>query len=1273
MQPDQVFSQIFCLGAREFERFEGSRVEGEAVQPMIVRKISICLRWLSTILGLAIIAACVAEAASISGDISVTDITVLPLSQQLNMAVTSESQSVADDPVRERVKEWLVQRLRKAPENAVSSRAAAKKVPEPISKRRPVRSGSALDLSELYFKRASRRSSMRGLNVSPRQTVPTRRDRRITLRNGRTIRSIRSSSNSSLQRKSPPRKRHTTLEEDVKTFRAFTRDNRALLGLRNPDDELETISFLTGRLGNRHIRFQQRSNGLRVWGAQLVAQVSPDGDLLSVNGAYEPTIQNVGALPTLSPLQALNRARETRAGLADAKQMMAPELVIYPGDSGDARLAWRVVLEQSESELWETLIDSHNSEVLLSFNIVPTNKVSGSGVDLHGVTRPLDAWREGGDHYLVNASKPMFDELSNPPELSETAGAIIVGDARNSSEPYHVVSTSPAGPWFPADAVSAAFNLSEAYDYFRIRHGLISLGDEADNLVGIVRYSTNFANAFYRPDTKWLYFGDAVPFVTSLDVIAHEVTHSVIGETAGLIYLNQSGALNESLADIFAEMAEARSRGANDWIIGSELGQPMRNLANPSALQYSPGKPYPGSMSEFVVTNEDNGGVHTNSSIINHAFYLLAEGLQGAIGLEDAERIFFRALTKLVPRSDFQDMLAACVDSALELFGSGSNQAQKVAEAFYAVQIFDLPDNPIPTSFPPIPAPDSLVFVYDAGFWSSQIYLGRRESALGDSSAGTQLSSRLLSVSRPVVTGDGDMVVFVSADNDLCIVATDGTEPEECLGISGKVYSVTVSPDDSWIAFILLDYWGSPENKITVYDVATDIFETFTLESPAIDGVSAHSVEYAASMDFTSNGRFLVYDALNSVQFSNGNVEDLWSIYARDLLTNSTVVVVPPISGLDIGAPSLSQTSDRYMAFFAKDKGTGVSAALAMDTFLGEVKLVAQPATFPSYNGDDSEIIITVENSSWTGAGLQRQAVASDHITPVGSPVWTLNDGAFGTVYRRGDFIGQEDIDLSVTLNSSSSSVFVGQTHTYSALVTNRGSDAAAGITLTDTLPAGVGFQSGSVTPSGICSGQEGVVSCSISSIAPNQSATVNIVVIPYVAGVLTNSVHVIANRTDKDMSNNAAFVTVLASIADRDNDGIADEMDNCPDVSNAGQSDNDHDGAGNACDPDDDNDEVPDAADNCSLIENAEQLDSDGDGEGNSCDFDDDNDGMPDAYEILHGLDSLDRADAGQDSDGDGFTNLEEFQEGTDPQDASSAPGMKALPWLQLLLGDPQ
>ena len=143
------------------------------------------------------------------------------------------------------------------------------------------------------------------------------------------------------------------------------------------------------------------------------------------------------------------------------------------------------------------------------------------------------------------------------------------------------------------------------------------------------------------------------------------------------------------------------------------------------------------------------------------------------------------------------------------------------------------------------------------------------------------------------------------------------------------------------------------------------------------------------------------------------------------------------------------------------------------------------------------------------------------------------------------------------------------------------------------------------------------------------------------------------------------------AEVVDTDGDGVDDPNDNCVNDANPGQEDQDGDGIGDVCDPDRDGDGFVNEEDDFP-DDPTEWDDTDSDGIGNNADTDDDDDTMPDDYEVANGLDSLNAADAATDADGDGFTNLEEFQAGTDPQNAADFPVVRKVPVaIFILLGE--
>ncbi|WP_107766589.1 M4 family metallopeptidase [Nocardioides terrigena] len=206
--------------------------------------------------------------------------------------------------------------------------------------------------------------------------------------------------------------------------------------------------------------------------------------------------------------------------------------------------------------------------------------------------------------------------------------------------------------------------------------------DDAGAMVSItVHYGRDYDNAFW--DGTQLVFGDGdgeifERFTKPVDVLAHEFAHAVTESTAGLVYRGQSGALNESVSDVFAICLKQRLLGqdaaSGSWLIGEELFLPavqargLRDMAAPGTAYDDPrlGRdPQPDHMDRFVETTDDNGGVHINSGIPNRAFHLAAVAL-GGTSLEGAGQVWYDALTSgdVSPRADFAAFAAATVAAA---------------------------------------------------------------------------------------------------------------------------------------------------------------------------------------------------------------------------------------------------------------------------------------------------------------------------------------------------------------------------------------------------------------------------------------------------------------------------------------------------------------------------------------------------------------------------------------------------------------------------------
>lgn len=252
-------------------------------------------------------------------------------------------------------------------------------------------------------------------------------------------------------------------------------------------------------------------------------------------------------------------------------------------------------------------------------------------------------------------------------------------------------------------AVDEAYDaLGASYDFFWKVLGRDSIDNQGFALIGSVHYGQGYENAFWNG--AQMVFGDGdgeifQRFTRSLDVIGHELAHGVTESEAGLIYANQSGALNESLSDVFGVLTKQYTLGETaeqaDWLIGADLlmpqiqGKGLRSMSHPGTAYDDPmlGKdPQPDHMRKFVITSEDNGGVHINSGIPNRAFYLAARAF-GGFAWEKAGRIWYDTLCddRLKQDATFDAFAKLTIDHAGQRFGAEA--ADTVQQAWAQVGI----------------------------------------------------------------------------------------------------------------------------------------------------------------------------------------------------------------------------------------------------------------------------------------------------------------------------------------------------------------------------------------------------------------------------------------------------------------------------------------------------------------------------------------------------------------------------------------------------------
>lgn len=258
------------------------------------------------------------------------------------------------------------------------------------------------------------------------------------------------------------------------------------------------------------------------------------------------------------------------------------------------------------------------------------------------------------------------------------------------------------------DEASEDQTVNEAFDgagdvfklYSEIYHR-DSLDDRGLTLKSSVHVRRNFNNAYWDGEQMAYGDGDGViftPLTASLSVIGHELSHGVVQFSGGLTYQDQSGALNESFADVFGVLTEQYKKrqiaSEASWLIGEEIlgpdiqGDALRSMKAPG-MAYDDtllGKdPQPYHMDFYLNTSSDNGGVHINSGIPNHAFYLLAQYL-GGFAWETAGVIWYKTMQRINnPLATFAEWADLTVEIARAEYGIGSFEAQLTRRAWRLV------------------------------------------------------------------------------------------------------------------------------------------------------------------------------------------------------------------------------------------------------------------------------------------------------------------------------------------------------------------------------------------------------------------------------------------------------------------------------------------------------------------------------------------------------------------------------------------------------------
>ena len=845
--------------------------------------------------------------------------------------------------------------------------------------------------------------------------------------------------------------RSGVIRDITQATKTYLDELKPLLQLEKVPSEFAVRNVRTDKFNKTHVRMNQVYKGLPVYGAEVVVHLNELNEGEAFNGNYIKVTEDINPLPQVSKQSAIERAtsqlnargfhRELSALEKKLVQFEKPEatLCIYQ-DKKLVRtnvLAYHIVVCPSVVERWEYFVDATTGAILHHFESTCSadGPRTATGNDLNGISRTVDTYQKGTAYYMLDVSRPMYIAATSVlPD--EPVGGILTIDMNNTfgddQSVKHVSSTN--NTWATVTqvkALTAHFNAGVAYEYFRSIHNRNSIDGEGGTIISIVNVpdddGTGLDNAYWNG--KAMFYGNGLdafkPLAGAIDVAGHEMTHGVVQGTANLEYQGESGSINESIADIFGSMMDDA-----DWLIGEDVVKPgvfpggaLRSLEDPhngGTNLSSPGF-QPKHKNEAYTGLEDNGGVHINSGIPNHAFYKYAE----AIGREKAADVFYRALDDYLTKSSkFIDLRLAVVKAAGDLFGTSSNEVAQAGLAFDFVGITNgqggdytenLPDNPGAEYF--------LIYNTDE---SDNNTLYRVKVDADDNFFNNEVIplSTTGFKSRPSVTDKGDVAVFVADDNTIHVVTTspDKDPVENVLQDDAMWSNVVISKGGTKIAAVT----NGQDATIHVYDFETEEWGEFELYNPTYtEGVNSAGPVYADALEFDYSGEFLVYDCFNRIANEDGtdieywdvNFIHVWDNEEGDFADGTIEKLFPSLpDGVSIGNPAFAKKSPYIIAFDYVDEGTGEYAILGCNIETNDVNVIVENKTlgFPSYDKNDTRIGFTAMLDDETDYQTSYIKLAADKISSTDAEVPMYSNTKWPVYFATGEREIGDDVITSI-------------------------------------------------------------------------------------------------------------------------------------------------------------------------------------------------------------------------------------------------------------------
>ncbi|HYV93974.1 MAG TPA: M4 family metallopeptidase [Chitinophagales bacterium] len=497
-------------------------------------------------------------------------------------------------------------------------------------------------------------------------------------------------------------------EMDFKSFEIFLKQHYKSSGHFG----IKLMKAETDRLGFTHYRYQQTFDGIPVEGTMYIVHVR-NGKIETMNGLFfdhlSPAVAHVSESAALDKALAVMPASRYRWQIPDEEKMLReethkPDATWFPKgelmyapvngimDAESFRLTYRFDIFSVEPLSRKYVyVDAGSGDVIHTQDRIENSDVVGTAITAYSGTQSITADSFNGSYRLREAGRGLGIETYNlNHSTSNYSGAADFTDADNY---WNNVNGNQ-----DQYATDAHWGAEAVYDFYQSFFGRNSIDGNGFKLKSYVHYSTSYLNAFW--DGSEMTYGDGsagyTP-LTTMDICGHEISHGLTEFTSNLTYSYESGALNESFSDCMGNAMEFwKKPGTASWLVGEEIGGGgFRSMSDPHS--YGDPDTYLGTY--WYSGSSDNGGVHTNSSVMNHWFYIVSVGEAGTndnnvsytiggITIAEAQAILFRANTVyFTPSTNYSLARQYTIQAATDLYGGCSNEVQVVTNAWNAVGV----------------------------------------------------------------------------------------------------------------------------------------------------------------------------------------------------------------------------------------------------------------------------------------------------------------------------------------------------------------------------------------------------------------------------------------------------------------------------------------------------------------------------------------------------------------------------------------------------------